>query len=242
MGHSSFGPMWPNCDRVGRIVTVTRADGLRLPIHRDLVDLTTILLDLTEIQGYDIRPGETWGYACRPIANTSTPSNHSQGTAVDINAPRNPRRKRGLPMVTDMPPWMRRLWKDNGWRWGGDFAWPDPMHYEFMGSVDDARRRAAGLRHFLATAGRPAPPPPHGRRPVPIGGGYPGTVRLGAVGGAVRVWQDVFRQRGYAIAVDGKFGPGTLAVVRDWQRNHQNQGLKVDGIAGPDTWHSVLFT
>lgn len=242
MAHSSFGPAWPNCDRAGRIVTLTRADGLRLAIHRDLADLVAILMDLTEASGYDIRPGQTWGYACRPIAGTRTPSNHSQGTAVDINAPTNPRRARGLAMRTDMPPWMRRLWKDNGFRWGGDFSWPDPMHYEFTGTVDDARRRVANLRAFLAAAGRPAPAPPHSRRPVPIGGGYPGTVRLGSYGAAVRVWQDVFRQRGYAIAVDAKFGPGTHAVVRDWQTRHRHQGLKVDGIAGPATWHSALFT
>lgn len=235
MADASFGPAWPNCDRAGRIVTVVRHDGLRLPIHRDLADLVTILMDLTELGGYDIVPGWTWGYACRPIAGTSIPSNHSQGAAVDINAPTNPRRS-DRRLVTNMPPWMVNLWKGHGFRWGGNFAWPDAMHYEFMGTAAQARATAARIRAYLSAAGKPAPAPP-GTRPVPVD--YPGAVRLGDRSTAVRVWQQKFRERGYAIAVDGVFGPGTHSVVVDWQRRHPP--LAVDGLAGPDTWHSVLF-
>ena len=88
MGHSSFGPMWPQSNPY--IITLVRSDGLRLPIHRDLALLIRMLMDHTEAMGYDIRPGETWGYAHRSISGTNTPSNHSQGTALDINAPANP--------------------------------------------------------------------------------------------------------------------------------------------------------
>jgi len=234
MAHSSFGAGWPNCDR-GPIVTLVRHDGLRLPVHRDLADLTAMLMDLTELAGYDIRPDWTWGYACRPIANTSTPSNHSWGTAVDVNAPVNPRRKRGLPMVTNLPRRVIDLWKAHGFRWGGDFSWPDPMHFEFMGTAAQARATAARLRAFLGAA--PAPPAPAGRPIVPFD--YPGAVSMGSTGQAVRTWQLALQARGYAIAVDGRFGPGTNHVVVDWQRKHPP--LRVDGKAGPATWHSVLF-
>lgn len=233
MAHSSFGPAWPNCDRAGRIVTLVRHDGLRLPVHRDLVDLTSILMDLTELGGYDIRPDWTWGYACRPIAGTRVPSNHSQGTAVDINAPTNPRRS-DRRLVTDMPSWMVNLWKGHGFRWGGEFSWPDSMHFEFMGTAAQARATAARIRAFLAAAGTPAPNPP-GNKPKPRS--YPGEVRMGDRVPAVITWQQVLRERGYAIAVDGIFGPGTNHVVVDWQRRH---GLRVDGIAGRATWNSVM--
>jgi len=236
MASSTFGPAWPNCDRAGRIVTLSRKDGLRLPIHRDLVDLVGLLIDLTEAQGYDVIPGWTWGYACRPIAGTSQPSNHSQGTAIDINAPRNPRRA-DRRLVSDMPRWMTQLWKDHGFRWGGEFSWPDAMHYEFMGTAAQARATAARLRAFLAAAGGPAGPPPSAGKPRVVP--YPGSVRRGDTGARVRIWQDVLRQRGYAIAVDGVFGPGTLANLTDWQRTHPP--LKRDGVGGPDTWHSLLF-
>lgn len=237
MAHSSFGPAWPNCDR-SRIVTLKRADGLKLPIHRDLADLVAILMDLTELSGYDIKPGWTWGYACRAISGTRKASNHSQGTAVDINAPTNPRRS-DRKLVSDLPRKVIQLWKAHGFVWGGDWSWPDPMHFEFAGTTAQARATAARLRHFLATAGgRPAPRPPTAGRPVERP--FPGTVRMGDRGDAVRVWQQVLRERGYAIAVDGAFGPATHHVVVDWQRKH-SPPLAVDGVAGPATWHDLLF-
>ena len=234
MGHASFGPMWPNCDRQGRIVTLTRRDGLRLPIHRDLAPLVALLMDLTEAQGYDIIPHWTWGYACRPIAGTRTPSNHSQGTAVDINAPANPRRS-DRRFVSDMPAWMVNLWKAHGFRWGGNFSWPDPMHFEFMGTAAEAPAIHARILRFLgAAAGQPPAKP---GRPTPVM--YPGAIRFGDVGDKVRVWQTVLRQRGYPTVPDGLFGPVTLSAIRHWQSTHPP--LKVDGIAGQATWHSLLF-
>ncbi len=240
MADASFGPPWPNCDRT-RITVLVRKDGLRLPVHKELVGLVAILMDLTELAGYDIVPGWTWGYACRAIAGTTIPSNHSQGTAVDINAPVNPRRKRGLPMVTNIPSPVVKLWTDHGFRWGGIYSWPDPMHFEFMGTIDDARRIERQLRLFLAGSGaKPVPPVLHNSRPLrPAPRRFPGTVQMGDHGSAVLVWQQVLRERGYDIATDGVFGQRTNHVVLDWQQKHLRPS-QVDGIAGPVTWQSLL--
>lgn len=236
MADRSFGTGWPTCDR-SKIIALVRNDGLRLPVHRELSDLVAILMDLTEAgHHYNIVPGWTWGYACRAIAGTRTPSNHSWGTAVDINAPTNPRRA-DRRFVSDMPRPMVDMWKAHGFRWGGQFSWPDPMHFEFMGSVQDARNITARLRRFLGAAA--SKPPAHNPKPKrPARRPYPGLVKMGDRGQDVRVWQQVLVERGYRIAVDGIFGPRTNHVVVDWQRKH---GLKVDGIAGPVTWHSLLF-
>lgn len=237
MAHISFGPGWPTCDR-SRIVTLVRRDGLRLPIHRDLADLTSLLMDLTEALGYDIRPDWTWGYSCRPIAGTNRPSNHSQGTAVDINAPVNPRRS-DRRLVTNLPARVIDLWRGHGFVWGGAWSWPDPMHFEFVGTTAQARATAARLRHFLAVVGgRPAPQPP-ARLGRPAYRDFPGVARMGDTGWHVQVWQQVLRERGYAILADGVFGPATNHVLVDWQRRH-NPPLTVDGIAGPETWHNLL--
>lgn len=240
MADQSWGPAWPNCDR-SRIITVVRHDGLRLPIHRDLADLATILMDLTELQGYDIHPDWTWGYACRPIAGTTQPSNHSQGTAIDINAPTNPRRADHR-FASDMPAWMVNLWTGHGFRWGGRFSWPDPMHFEFMGTTSQAHATAARIRAFLSAAGHPAPLPPAlpTAGPALPGVDYPGQVEYGSVGDAVKTWQRLFRRRGYSIGVDGIFGLGTKHVVVDWQLHH-HPPLTVDGVAGEATWHSAQF-
>jgi hypothetical protein len=68
---------------------------------------------------------------------------------------------------------------------------------------------------------------------------YPGVVKLGDRGDAVKVWQLQFTRKGKRLAVDGVFGPATHRVVMDWQTSHN---LSVDGIAGPATWHSLLFS
>src|SRR5262245_39382839 len=39
------------------------------------------------------------------------------------------------------------------------------------------------------------------------------------------------------VAVDGKFGPRTLALVQEFQRNN---ALIVDGVVGPLTWGKLL--
>lgn len=68
---------------------------------------------------------------------------------------------------------------------------------------------------------------------------YPGLVKLGDRGAAVRAWQDqLHRLPGYGeLDVDGIFGPETEAYVRWFQGSH---GLETDGIAGPATWHALL--
>ncbi len=156
------------------VVTLVRSDGLRLPVHRDLVGLTTLLLDLTEALGYDVIPGQTWGYAPRYISGTTTWSNHAWATADDVNAPANPyasadwhsRNARGtfpfgLRLVCDIPQKVIELWEAHGYRWGGRYRTkPDPMHLEFMGTVTEAHAIEKRLRDFLAGEGSPPPPAP----------------------------------------------------------------------------------
>lgn len=235
MADSSFGRGWPSCD--GRRVTVRRRDGLAFVIHAELADLVTMLIDLTELRGYDVKPGQTWGYACRAIAGTDDPSNHSWATAIDVNSLANPRLRRGQPMRSDLPRAIVGMWKAHGFRWGGDFSWPDPMHFEFMGNVRQARAITLRLRAFLAAGGHPAPNPPT-RPGLPA---YPGAVRRGSRGRPVRVWQQMLKRRGYRLAVDGVFGPVTERALRDWQSDHHPHAGPVDGVGGPATWHSLLF-
>lgn len=49
----------------------------------------------------------------------------------------------------------------------------------------------------------------------------------------VRTWQARMRQRGWRIAVDGKYGPESTAVARAFQRE---KGLRADGKVGRETW------
>ena len=44
-------------------------------------------------------------------------------------------------------------------------------------------------------------------------------------------------QQRLGITADGRFGSGTEAAVRDYQRK---RGLEVDGVVGPNTWTSLF--
>ena len=212
-----WGSGWPS-DNSGHMTTV-RAGGVAVSCHREIAPLVAWLLDQTAAGGYGPRHGECWGFANRAIRGTNTPSNHSWGLAIDINAPANPMTDR---LVTDMPSWMPDLWKSKMFRWGGDYRGrKDAMHYEFMGSPDDARRLVAEI------GGAPAPVAATGSRP---------TLKKGAKGPDVSHLQDRLNAHGAGVGVDGAFGPRTDAAVRSFQQAH---GLAVDGIVGRNTWAAL---
>jgi putative chitinase len=62
------------------------------------------------------------------------------------------------------------------------------------------------------------------------------TLRLGSSGEQVAALQAMLIAVGSGITVDGKFGPGTAAAVKEFQTRH---GLVADGIAGAATWSAL---
>lgn len=68
------------------------------------------------------------------------------------------------------------------------------------------------------------------------GGGTPPTIEEGSTGPYVQQLQSDLNVLGYGLAVDGDFGPLTLAAVRTFQ---SRQGIGVDGIVGPITWQHL---
>ncbi|WP_414564360.1 MULTISPECIES: peptidoglycan-binding domain-containing protein [unclassified Anabaena] len=59
------------------------------------------------------------------------------------------------------------------------------------------------------------------------------TLRFGNSGTSVRVLQRLLVSNGYAIGVDGAYGPLTETAVKAFQNQRR---LSVDGIVGPVTW------
>lgn len=64
-------------------------------------------------------------------------------------------------------------------------------------------------------------------------------VRKGDRDHPVRTLQDLLRERGHTVTVDGILGPLTDQAVRDFQ---QAKNLTVDGIVGPQTWGALIVT
>lgn len=153
-----WGRGWPT-DRSADMqwVRATRS-GARWQVHRDIAPIVQFLVDEIERRGYlfDHGPADTdddWGYNNRPIRGTRTPSNHSWGLAIDIDAQKYPQGTRRRP-----PQWIIDLFGAYGFEWGGNWSYRDPMHFEFMGSRTEARHMVAMLAASHLAA-KPAPVP-----------------------------------------------------------------------------------
>ena len=95
-----------------------------------------------------------------------------------------------------------------------------------LNGLDDRRRYLGRAKQALArtVAAGIAHGQPAGARPV---------LRRGLQGDAVEVLQRMLAAAGYAVGIDGDFGPGTEAVVKAFQKAN---GLGNDGIVGPASW------
>ncbi|MGH3481296.1 MAG: M15 family metallopeptidase [Nocardioidaceae bacterium] len=260
-----WGSGWPNA-QTARMAKVGKA-GVTVYVRREIAPLVAVLLDNTErLFKYDIKKGQTWGFANRAIRGTRTPSNHSWGLAIDINSLANPM---GSRFVTDIPPAVVAMWGACGLYWGGRYQKrPDAMHFEYIGRPRDvaadllqAQRWAASTSRTAAVQSRSAAAPPRGAAAAPSSA--PTAVR------------DVtITQRAVQMAVNGKplsgqyaydvaqfmafASPAGLKAIpwttynkwrkeRSWSRGvwyavirvQQVKQLKADGIFGPRTAKAV---
>lgn len=154
-----WGTGWPSC-QTSRMVKVTNGDH-SVNVRREISQLVLALFKITALRGYDInpkgKPNETWGFACRAIANTRTASNHSWGLAIDINATTNPY---SAVFRTDIPPVVVNDWEVCGWYWGGRYTnKKDTMHFEFIGKPSDVAKYLAKAQGILAVLTKPKLPP-----------------------------------------------------------------------------------
>ncbi len=222
-----WGPGWPNCSKDRLVTAVVGKNAVRLPVRQEIAPLVQALVrDLEASRQRPFRTDWSWGFACRAIKGTKTASNHSWGLAIDLDAPENLQQKGAKPPGKNtMPGDAAAIGDRYGFRWGGNYrSSPDPMHFEFMGTPADARRRVSELQGGQGGQGGqgkafPGPPP----------------LRRGSRGPSVlRVQQ--------ALDMDfssgpGVFGPKTEDAVKGFQRQ---KGLKDDGIVGAKTWGALF--
>lgn len=169
-----------------------------------------------------------------PLAARPPRSNHQSGLAIDIND------------FYGWRPYLQRY----GWRWLGP---SDPVHFDYVGwGTRDIRRISVlafqrlwnrnnisdriaedGLYGWQTESrlqrsyihGFAVAPPNSIFRVLRLSNPY-------MQGQDVRIVQQALANQGYSITVDGVYGPGSQAVVKQFQ---QRNGLYVDGIVGPNT-------
>lgn len=226
MPHSSWGSGFPNCQEE-KIVTLKVSD-LRLAVRREMAPLVALLVKrLEKARGKKFGASTSFGFACRAIAGTQTPSNHSFGLALDLDAPENPQltaeqhrqphslRKTfpgGRVLRSTMPMEAEAIAERLGFRWGGTFLTkPDPMHFEFMGSVADAERLGEIVEKQIGDR-----------------------LRRGDRGPGVKEAQRLLKAAGFDPGpIDGIFGARTEQAVNAFKKAN---GLGVKDVVGAKTW------
>ncbi|MCX7113022.1 MAG: M15 family metallopeptidase [Proteobacteria bacterium] len=162
------------------------------------------------------------GMLCvRRIKDSSNPSNHSWGCAIDINIQgaldgikvgggTGKQDNRTLAGLATMAPFFHK----EGWFWGVGFSnFEDGMHFE----VADQTIRKWHAEGLLVDSKRKIEPE---------------NLSIGDVGGEVKLLQQALIDRGSDLVDDGEFGSITQGYVIDFQAANN---LKPDGIVGPKT-------
>lgn len=152
-----WGLGWPNC-QYSKMVVIRKA-GVAVSVRKEIAELVATLFQATEEKfNYDIKAGQTWGMACRPIRGTQTASNHSWGLAVDINSLANPMQST---FKSDIPPPVVHMWEACGFYWGGRYSnRPDAMHFEYIFRPEDVARHLTKAKTYLSTQKPDSPKPP----------------------------------------------------------------------------------
>jgi hypothetical protein len=98
------------------------------------------------VEPIDVGSLDSWGYAFRPIrGETETLSNHSSGTAVDLNAEAHPLGKRET-FTMEQETIVRQIAAKYGCRWGGDYKnRADEMHFEINLTPKQVKERITAL-------------------------------------------------------------------------------------------------
>jgi hypothetical protein len=131
--------------------------------------------------------------------STTSISNHSWGTAVDLTIA-GVLDKRGDNKVQFGLTLIAPIFNRHGWFWGAGFGTEDAMHFEVG---DGLIRKWHSEGRFGTTAAMPED-----------------VLNVGDRGPEVTALQRALNARGSAIDVDGVFGPGTRAAVVAFQANN----------------------
>lgn len=136
---------WGDPDREGyardHIIKIN-AGGVTLNVRREVAPLIAGFVDALVATGYRLNVrADDWGYNNRDISGRpGVKSNHAWGLAIDLNSATNPMTEDGRAHTDMDPAVVRPLAAQFGLAWGADYtgARRDPMHFEFLGTPDDA--------------------------------------------------------------------------------------------------------
>jgi hypothetical protein len=191
-----------------------RATGL-LPAIESLKE---VMADIKQEEPEVYEALGTAGMQCaRFVRNsTTTISNHSWGTAIDLTL-QGKLDRRGDNRVQVGLAKIAPIFNHHGWFWGAAFRTEDAMHFE----ISEEKIRAWHTSGLLGHQPGPQPQP---------------VLSLGDRGPEVRILQEQLNEHGAGLVVDGVFGRNTHAAVMAFQAAN---GLEIDGLVGRETWRAL---
>ena len=140
---------------------------------------------------------------------------HNYGLAVDYFLVSNDGND-SIWTVNDDWKTVARLGKEMGFTWGGDWrSFPDFPHLDLSGGYGWRDLKAGKRKHSILNEGNP---------------------QNGHSGMTTYKIQQMLKDKGYDITVDGFYGDGTEKVVKDFQKKNK---LTVDGIVGNNTMDAL---
>lgn len=145
-----WGPGYPDC-QTDKIVPAAPFVG---GVHEDIRELVLLLVGAIEERGFRFMTPGCWGFGCRGTKTSSgggtvTPSFHSWGLALDINAPLNVfGSTRDKSQIARDFMWLVTLLREYGFFWLGPSI-GDWMHFSFCGSPADAKDMTIKAREEL---------------------------------------------------------------------------------------------
>jgi hypothetical protein len=211
----------------------TPLDDSHLP-GQPLVQTPTVIIDLDRPDAWDISIERDPGYTV-PHVGEEPPARTAEGVSVwattigpsaggDVGDPT-------VPVIAILRPGERAQWFSltDGWRFAASDVWGTLLlRTAADGTVELARIDPGFLRGVDDEVC-----PRYRDHSEPR---YP--FRLCDSGGFVTAIQGLLRyDHGYDVSVDGYYGPGTEAAVRQFQ---EANGLTVDGLTGPVTWAALI--
>jgi len=205
----------------------------RVSLRREVAKLMVGLAADFHKNVEELNPKSCWGHDFRKIDETNSWSFHAPGIAIDLNASRHPRGKRGTFTASQVSS-IRRLLKDYSYhgvrlfRWGGDFqSKVDEMHFEIIVPRGIALKAIDSLGQ---ARGAPDPMPKH----------KPGSRQLELKNPPMEGEDVEYVQRWIgereAGEPDGVFGSNTRDGVRWYQGL---RGIEVTGVCDRKTWRNM---
>lgn len=138
-------------DQAGTLQDHSEVAGVTFPNGVRRGDVATVLLYVARRFHAEVEPlvhGWCWGWYVRSVRGSEAVSNHSSGTAIDLNAPSHPLGSVGTFSSAKVRV-IRRILNDckGVVRWGGDYSGrKDEQHFEINANATQVAGLAAWIR------------------------------------------------------------------------------------------------